>query len=182
MATQPVTSGSPRNNGATVLMGGNADVTPTPGRPHAVTNAPNAEILGAGRREQPRPQESAVLGNQKVISAGVWARMNPDEWVIRRVGETLAGGVATRVLKGGGSDFGQRRSIHFRNKRWTVHIVSWDYATGVPTFGVPKETEDDFGDDNAAGPAIPTRAIPGQLVELWTGKIPTSLEYEEKTG
>ena len=183
MSTQPVTSGGPRNNGGTVLGGGNVNTTPSIGQPaNAVTNAPGAQILGAGRREQPRPVESAVLGNQKVITAGIWARMNPEEWMIRRVAETLAGGVATRVLKSGGSDFGQRQSIHFLNSRWTVHILSWDYATGVPTYDVPKETEDQFGDDNAAGPVIPTRAVPGQLVELWTGKLPESLEYEAKTG
>jgi len=181
MSTQPVTSGAPRNNGATVLGGGAADVTPVLGQVHAVTNVPGKEILGAGRKPQPGPVEAAPW-NQKAVSAGLWAYLSPDNWVIRRVGEVLAGTVATRVLKSGGSDFGQRRSIHFLNTRWTVHILSWDYATGVPTFAAPKETNDDFGDDNAAGPAIPTRAIPGQLVELWTGKLPESLEYDAKTG
>ena len=181
MSTQAVTSGSSKNNGATVLMGGAADVTPSPGQPHAVTNTPNATILGAGRKPQPGPMEASAH-NQKAVPAGLWAYMAPDNWVIRRVGELLAGTVTTRVLKGGGSNFGQRRSIHYLNTRWTVHIDSWNYATGVPSYATPKETNDTFGNDNAAGPVIPTRAVPGQLVELETGKIPTSSTYEAKTG
>jgi len=162
-----------RDNGATVLMGGNIDSSAT------VTNAPNQSILGAGRVENSKPVESAYNGTTKSVVAGTFGVVTAGSYVVKggNITTNLAG-VAYRGLRGGGNPV-QHRSPNTLLTRTTVLIDSWDYATGAPTYNASNPSSDDF---DSGAYAEPTRALPGNLVIVDDGKTPTVVAYEEKTG
>lgn len=163
-----------RDNGATVLFGGNITGT------GAVTNAPNQAILGAGRRAQPKPVQSAHTGAVISNAAGTFAVLAAGHYVVKggNVTTQLAG-IAYRGLRGGGNQ-NQIRGIHTLWTRSTVLIDSWDYATGAATFNGGNPSSDDFDIDSAF--AEPTRALPGNLVTMEDGKTPKVSAYNAKTG
>jgi hypothetical protein len=163
-----------RDNGATVLMGGNIDSSPT------VTSAPGKAILGAGREPQPKPVKSAYVGTTHANAAGTFAVLAAGHYVVKggNVTTQLAG-VAYRGLRGAGNQ-NQIRGIHTLLTRKTVLIDSWDYAIGSATFNVGNPSDDDF---DAGSYAVPTRALPGNVVILDTGReVPTTTALPAKTG
>lgn len=140
-----------------------------------VTSAPGAEILisrsGGGAVV---PSATDTSGTAKALADGTFAYQAKDDFIIRRVSETINGS-ANDVLKSGCSNFG-RRSIHSATKRRTLVITSWSYITGKVT--ASSVTLTDFGADNAA---TPTKAIPGEFVFLETGLLPVQKDYDAKT-
>jgi|14BtaG_2_1085337.scaffolds.fasta_scaffold00598_10 hypothetical protein len=174
--TAGASHGTTRNNGATVLKGGDIDTSAT------VTNAPYEGIVSfRSGKHGGEPNESSSH-NQKAVSAGTWATMVAGSYVTRKIAETLAG-VANTVLLFGNSDYG-RRSIHYKTNRRSYQITDWSYITGARE-GVTT-SNDAFGDDHAA---TPTRAVPGELVYFdhapaASGSLAVPLydDYEEKTG
>ena len=177
----PAISANPqRDNGATVLYGGNITGT------GAVTNAPDMEIAGAGRKPQPKPVQSSYVGATIANSSGSFAVLTAGHYVVKggNVTTQLAG-VAYRGLRGGGNQ-NQIRGIHTLLTRNTVLITSWNYATGEATFAGGNPSSDNFDAGVAAGGSssyvIPTRVLPGNLVMMEDGKTPKVSAYNSKTG
>jgi len=164
-----------RDNGATVLMGGAIDSSAT------VTNAPDLAITGAGRRAQPKPVESAQVGTTKSVTAGTFAKLAAGQYIVKGGNiTTVLAGVAYRGLRGAGNQ-NQIRGIHTLLTRKTVLIDSWDYATGAATLSGSNPSDDDFDIDGDY--AIPTRALPGNVITLPTGReTPTTTALPAKTG
>jgi hypothetical protein len=172
----PAISANPqRDNGATVLMGGNIDSTPT------VTSAPDTAITGAGRKAQPKPVESAYVGTTNANSSGTFAVLAAGHYVAKGGNiTTQLAGVAYRGLRGAGNQ-NQVRGIHTLLTRKTVLIDSWNYATGEPTFNAGNPSSDDF--DINSSYQVSTRALPGNVVILDTGReTPTTTALPAKTG
>jgi len=171
-----ITANPVRDNGATVLMGGNIDSNSA-----TVTQSLGKEITGAGRKAQPGPVASAHTGAQKSNSAGTFAVLAAGHYVMKGGNiTTQLAGVAYRGLRGGGNQ-NQIRGIHFLFTRKTVLIDSWDYATGAATFNLNNPSDDDF--DINGSHAVPTRALPGNVVTLPTGReTPTTTALPAKTG
>jgi len=174
--TAGASHGGTRNDGATVVKGGNVDSSLT------VSNVPYTSVLDAHSHGHGSAPSEASSWNQKAVSAGTWAQMVAGSYVLRKVTTTLAG-VANTTLLFGNSDYG-RNSIHVKTTRRSYHITSWDYVTGVATKGA--DTNDSFNDDHAA---TPTRAVPGEYTFTdhaipLSGAlaVPLSGDYEAKTG
>jgi hypothetical protein len=167
-----ITANPLRDNGATVIMGGNIDSTPT------VTQALAQTITGAGKRQPTGVYESAYTGATNANSGGTFAKLAAGQYVMKggNVTTQLAG-VAYRGLRGAGNQ-NQIRGIHTLLTRSTVLIDSWDYATGTPTYNVGNPSSDDF--DINSSYAAPTRALPGNLVMIDDGKSTTVVAYAGK--
>jgi len=175
MWDKAITANPVRDNGATVLMGGAIDALPV------VTNAPGKSITGAGREGQPGPIESAYTGATTSNPSGTFAKLTADQWVMKggNVTTQLAG-VAYRGLRGAGNQV-QSVGIHTLLTRKTVLIDSWDYATGAATFNIGNPNDDDF--DISGTYTTPTRALPGNVITLPTGRdVPTTTALPAKTG
>lgn len=175
VAGQPI-----KNNGTTVLGGGNAVTT---GRLPNVTknvsilaNLTNDHRYGSHPVLAVSPTSSGNLGTIKAVSAGTFGKQTSGQYMARLLGTKIAG-VNTSVLKSGASDFGVRKPIPRLEKTQYVGITSWDYVTGRATFSVNKGVSESFGTDNAARP---TNAVPGKLV-FFTGKpVPSATSYAAK--
>lgn len=168
-----ITANDYQNCGGTVLLGGNAT---TSGATPAVSNVLGKGSLNyhSGRYGASVPVYSATSGNKKAVSAGNWAKMVANQYVIKGYCSYL-GGVANTKLNSSVGAGNIHKSIHAKTTRVTVHITSWNYATGVATKGA--NTTDDFGADNAA---TPTASVPGELTYLVTGLTPTQTDYEAR--
>jgi len=170
-----ITANPTRDNGATVLMGGAIDSSKT------VTNAPAQDITGAGKKQPTGVYQSAHTGADTANSSGTFAVMAAGHYVVKggNITSQLAG-IAYRGLRGGGNQ-NQIRGIHFLFTRKTVLIDSWDYATGAATFNAGNPSDDDF--DINSSHAVPTRALPGNVITLPTGReVPTTTALPAKTG
>jgi len=170
-----VSANPTRDNGATVLMGGNIDSSPV------VTNAPAQAVTGAGKKQPTGVYESAYTGATNANSSGTFAVLAPGHYVMKGGGVTSQlAGVAYTGLRGAGNQ-NQIRGIHTLLTRKTVLITSWDYATGVATPAGGNPSSDDF--DINGSYAIPTRAVPGNVITLPTGReTPTTTALPAKTG
>ncbi len=177
MATTTAISANPtRNNGATVLFGGNANTT---GVKPNVTNAPFLSVVGptADLLFQSGTAQGVIFAK----SAGTFGKLTPGSYIAKRMTTTLAG-IADTTLLTGGADFANRRSINYNESNYTLHAVSssWNYVTGAFLYNPPPVSNDSYGTDDAARP---TRAIPGELqYSEGTGPIPTQKDYSAKTG
>lgn len=189
-----------RNNGATVLYGGNINSQGLPTLVPSVTNAPSPIIMDWHSGINGAIVVSGVVhGNTSAFGGGVqvspcrsdgtFAKMKPLAWIMYRAGTTVAGIPATNFqsnfLNTATADT-HRMSVHLMTKFRTQHYVQtgWSYVTGRPLNTVPV-TQDNFGNDVAA---TPTRAIPGFLVYYSYGparrqtlSIPTTQNYIPKT-
>jgi len=188
MAQQKAISANPyRDNGATVIKGGNIDSTNT------VTTAPSvSEILNAEDRygskvaEAVSPDSSGNLGTIKANSSATFAyQMVEGEYVAKIIGTKIAG-ITNTVLRSGAGDFGHRRPIARWEGYYRLNITDWSYTTGAATYG---GSEGDqvvpTGIDATTGPGVyeaanPTWAIPGELVYMIKGSLPTQDDYKSK--
>ena len=155
----------------------------------------------------PQLLSAGAYTTQKAVSGGTYAftpaakdRTSSDpQFVMMRVAVTLSGASNT-VLQSGAGDF-NRRSIHssqtqFGAKtltKWAANQFSWvgvasqrhNWISGVPAtlattffWDITDGNASDLADDDA----LPTLAVPGELVYLETGKTPTQDDYNAKTG
>lgn len=174
-----ITANAYKNNSATILFGNRAT-----GATNA-TNTPGLTLVGYGARV---PGAKVVTNyTQKSISGGVFAGMERGYYIMMR-NQTRVAGTALTVLQSGAGDFAQKRSINWTIKQRSYLVVTtgWNYVTGR-LLGTPTAQQDKFdeGTFNGTGndlAATPTRAIPGRLVYLQTGKNATAASYEDKTG
>lgn len=139
-----------------------------------LTSATVAAIACGSKDVNKVPAETATSGTDQVDSGGTWAQIGQILTKTPGVTTSLAGQAKTGI--GPGNPI-QAHSIHAVVSRRTVHITSWNYATGVATKG--NNTVDAFGDDHAS---TPTRAIPGELVYTTGAPLPTMDDYKAITG
>jgi hypothetical protein len=174
-----------KNNGATVVKGGAADTTGTTVNGPNATNVPYSAVVTrpaaspwGSKVQNPETDATIAAGTDtaatyKPLSAGNFATQSTTSWLMRGAGamSTLAG-VANTILNCPAAYRGRKHSIHRNESRRTIQISSWDYATGAAT--ISSVTEDSFGEDHAARP---TQDIPGEMVYLVSGNVPTQHDY-----
>jgi hypothetical protein len=155
--TTAIEANAVNNNGSTLMGGGNTT---------------NANVsLGVTKQELPSViNPTNTSGTARILSCGIFEYNTPASEVLALGLCDSINGSATNVIRFTGypSDQDQDSILNIDSRR-TMHITSWDYATGVATKG--DNTTDDFGTDNAA--AL-TAAVPGNIVILETGKTPTT--------
>jgi hypothetical protein len=197
MATTTISGSTTRNNGATVLNGGNVDST------NAVTNsdtlmdvlhkagAYGGKVLAStGTKFKPgvtTSKGSGTLAYQPAAS---------DPQFLLRGYSTKVNNVSNTILQSGSSDKAGRRAINPLTKTHnygTGHAdYSIDYATGILTKGgsagthygaVKNYVQADDGTTAATDDAAtPTRAIPGELVYMYGALTPKQDDYKAKNG
>jgi len=189
MATTAAKSagGSKKNDGATILWAGNV---PTTSR---VTNAPGLSFMirsGVGENVAAGPDTDATInagtakyGTYKPVSAGTFNAQRAGQYIIPLV-TTLIAGVANTTLQSGAGDFGRNSINRIKDIRITyLYQFQWaqlgnNIGSGVTITATVKNTVNDtLGTDVAA---TPTRALPGQLVYIETGKTPTTSNYKAR--
>ena len=172
MATTTISGSGTRNRGGTVLNAGNVS------RPYwdnlsLRTAALNATVLTTG------PISGVATGNVKCYGPGTFTYQNSDEFVIRGVSNKLSG-VTTSIVRIPGSDY-QRKSVHTFKSDTRWHITGWNYVTGAPTYGGSRGAAvytKNMSDANLTnGEALPTRAIPGELVYRTGAPLPVQDDY-----
>jgi hypothetical protein len=201
----PSTAANRKNNGATVLHGGNVDTTgpitrdlslseTTDGNSIGTSHSKITEIGGSGASTTDR------RGITKAVSAGTLAfTPSSTQWLM--VGGNVAttiGGVANTVLVGGNTDFdGQattRDNIHQTvstymlgsgNGTFDVYAIPSTENTPGYTKGGDAGSKRFFVAPSGAGDvtatddaAVPTRSVPGELTYLQGGKDPVTDEYK----
>lgn len=206
--TKGNTSNPYKNNGGSVVMGGNANLSSGP-----ITNVPSvANIVGFGARASSTvpgavtnaqiSQHSSVpvtKASYKTYSAGEYARMRPGYYLARTYTNVLAG-VANTTFNCPGSDSGFRDAIHKPSRVRSTKLTgfTWASPSGNNVHGEPKQsvaytfTESDqnlnlggtIGTPNSLGPddaANPTRALPGEFAFIQDGKTVSQKDYPART-
>jgi hypothetical protein len=160
MSTQAAISGNAtKNNSSAILYGGNLSVEKT----FDLGN----NTQGGGSVV---PSATATSGTDTALDSGEFAHQTVDQVIAIRSATSFAGIANTALLSGAGNS--GRKSVNSLNSRRTVHITSWNYATGVATKG--SNTTDSFGADYAADDNL---AAPGFIVVMSTGKDATVENY-----
>jgi hypothetical protein len=121
-------------------------------------------------------------GVAKGVAAGRLNKVTEGEYIIRRHSSTISG-VANTSLRSGGSDTGQRDSIHFtetgRKTFLTGISKTRDSEGNILTTYTRSTSATTFATDNVAHP---TRATPGRLVIKQPKPVPVASSYSKKTG
>lgn len=174
-----------RDNGATVVFGGNIDSSAT------VTNAPDTLVItrppvwNYGSRV---PDASSTSGTQKAID-GTFAKMAAGNYIIKASNQDQIAGTTVALLRTPANVIATYRksAVRMRFQIRTIIISAWDYATGTPTItSVGADTV--LGADGTAlqnyryadDAANPTLAVPGELTfGLQPG--PVDEEYAART-
>ena len=149
----------------------------------AITNAgtiasKSVNVLLGKTKELGTPQLSTGMeGLHKSVSGGNFAKLIPGEYIIRRVSGKIAG-VSNTAMLSGGSDHGQRRSIHYKENIATTFLtaLSWTAGANGPTYSYTKSTTTaSVGTDGAARQGWGT---PGEITYLASGKTPTNADLD----
>ena len=188
MATQAVTSGSKKNNGATVL-GINSATTTTAGSPvtqtfeikaNAISETPDAGygakvVALTGSKWKPGIQTSKGSG-----SLAYQPKANDPQFLIRGYASKI-NNVASTLLTFPGSETGERVAIHDLATTRRIDITSINYSTGIATDGGNAGDSVPFNADHAA---TPTRAVPGEftILEDFVTFTNNNKDYPAKTG
>jgi|TARA_B100000029_G_scaffold454121_1_gene480408 hypothetical protein len=184
MATTTISGSTTRNNGATVLNGGDVDTTNT------VTNAVALRSNLDGSPAAYGTKVIAITGVQTSKGSGAIAyqpEAGDPQFLIRGY-STKVNNVSNTVLQSGGSEKAGRRAINALAKTHRYHITSINYVTGQATKGGSAGDVSNFvqtGDGSTAASddaANPTRAIPGELVYMHGALTPKQDDYKAKTG
>ncbi len=196
MPTTTISGSTTRNNGATVLNGGNVDSSNTVTNTDTlmdVLNSGNGTSGGAGTYGS---QVRAVTGTkwkpgiQSAKGSGALAYQpgsNDPQFLIRGY-STKVNNVSNTVLQSGASDKSGRRAINPIVKTHDYNITSINYVTGIATKHGSAGAVKNFvqtGDGSTAASddaANPTRAIPGELVYMHGSLTPKQDDYKAKTG
>lgn len=190
MATTTAISGQPqKNNGGTVLQAGNTDssvVIDLSLSSNASTTPNGSKVIQSA---------TSNIGTMKPISGGNFANtMTSGKFIVRGLtGQSIAGVALSGI---GNIKIAAEQNGNYSIKRWSqyerLHITSWDYVTGAATKGgsagdatyfaaVDGSTVNSNALSKAADDAAnPTKAVPGELVYMTTGVLPTQDEYEAR--
>lgn len=204
----PSTAANRKNNGGTVLQGGNVDTT------GFVTNNFTMQEATAGNAAEDIYGSKVVandgtgasttdrVGVKKAVSGGTLAfTPNATQWIMKGGNvSTTIGGVANTVLVGGDTDFdGQAATrdniqqnlatymLGSGNGTFDVMAVSSTELTPGYTKGGDAGSKRFFVAPSGAGDvtavdnaAAPTRAVPGELTYLQGGADPVTDEYQAR--
>ena len=164
MATTKIDSSSAiKNNGGTVVLGGNANTN------GSITNVPDGNILGPNVSPLKHAYgPSALTGTAKAVSAGDFGINNSLVILGGHIIDELAG-VSNDAIVTPAADIA-RESVNTITNRITVLIDSWDYATGVPTYNSSNPSSDSFGTDYAT-------SNPGKLTFSYGAPTPERTTY-----
>ena len=191
MATTTISGSTTRNNGATVLGGGNIDTST-----NTVSSAPSLKSF--------LDNHSHVVGSRVLASTGTkWKHgitssksggsmayqptKEDTQFLIRHVASKV-NNTSNTVLYSGASDKAGRRAINHLAKNHRYHITSINYVTGIATKGGSAGNVFNYvqaGDGSTAATddaANPSRAIPGELVYMYGALTPKQDDYKAKTG
>jgi len=193
MASQKVIGGNPtRNDGGTVVKAGNNDgsvVTKTLNvndlaKSHEVYGSQVVENVGVSNGT------SDPAGVGKALSGGTFAftPAHGADFLLHMAGPNAANvnGSASTVLAVGGHKTDRYDGIMELNSTRDRGTMTYNVLAAPSTAVVPGRTitgggvERAFGDDDAAGPVIPSRSVPGELVYMQGGKTPVQDEYKAK--
>lgn len=176
MATQNVISANAqKNDGATVLYGGNVDSTNT------VTNAPDKSVVGAGPSLDTLPKVAVTGSLATPLSAGVFNSMEAGEYVALKSGDRIAQTTVNLLQKGAAAKDGVDDIHEIQTMRVSfLHSLTWTSdQDGQPSYSFTvNQANSDFNQDHAANP---TAAIPGELVYLQGAKTPKQDDYKART-
>ena len=175
-----ITANPLRDNGATVLMGGNISTATS-----TVTNAPDLAITGAGKMQPSGVVKSAYTGATHSVALGDFAKQTAGRYIVKGGNITAyLAGIAYRGLRGAGNQNQNSggNASRLQLARETIVITSWNYATGVATKAA--NNADSFTTVNGGGTyVVPTRALPGNVITLPTGReTPTTTALPAKVG
>jgi hypothetical protein len=161
MSTTTAVSGQPvKNNNSTVMAAGTLS---------ALKN------VSLGNNKSTRNKviaPTATSGTDLILDSGIFAYDATNSEVITLGATSKINGSANDVIRFTAADDSHRRNVHNITSVRTMHITSWNYATGVATKSA--NTTDSFGVDYEANI---NKNVPGYLVILETGKNATSKSY-----
>ena len=185
MTTQAAVSGNPyKNNGGTVIKGGNA--TTTTGSPFtsnkslidmAVVTPYGSQIaLSSGSTGS-----SGNVGTFKSLTSGTFAyRMVAGRYIMKRA-TAFVNGSASTFLTSGASESAERTMnpavLETGRTLGSGATASFDVFTGTLTKGGNYGGSMSWGTDNEARP---TNAVPGELAYKTSAKLPVADEYAPK--
>ena len=163
-------SGGVKNNGGTVLYGGNI----TNNGP--ITQAPSTSILGFRSGLTTGPFVGVANGVSKSI-AGTFAKMAAGKYILMGFTSQIAGN--TNTMLNSPANFGPHLSENRAQStvRTTRYVTTggWNYVTGQ---GInPTVFTDDIKSETYPG----TYAIPGRITYLSSGKSPVTKSYAART-
>ena len=191
-----------KNNGATVVWGGNADTTT--GLTPAVTNVPDTVVTTdpgyVTRQRVPNPESDAAIaagsdtsGTYKPLSAGSFAIMSEGVYVIKAGPDRVLAGVSNVGIGKAANPIAtyRKHSIRSRYNIRTIIISDWSYTTGAATItsadaqmasGIDGTIYANLRliDHEASAAQSPTLAIPGELCYA-LGDGPQTDEYQART-
>lgn len=179
MATTTVSGSGKRNDGGTILHAGNIASS----RWDNLTLAVNTDRFHYGSKLP--DSGNSRLGTHAIYSGGNYATPQV-------AGNYIGFFINNRTLAGVAKDFLKNPSAgNFHQpipKKETARRLdedSWDYVTGTVTKGGNEGVSYDMlnpigGGSSADSAANPTNAVPGELVYMVTGKIPTQDDYEAR--
>jgi hypothetical protein len=182
ITTKPVSSASIKNDGGTVVMGGNKAAN------SRITNAPHSQIVAFPIIGQAIGSKITTASNilKKALSSGNLATMTAGKYVMTWLSNTLAGVPTTQLKSPSNRNINNLRSIHKIESIWTTRSVlaGWSYKGKYLT--APTVAEDVFkaldgNTNNIDNAANPTRALPGELVFRDGSAEPKKLDYNERT-
>jgi len=191
MATTTISGSTTRNNGATVLGGGNIDTST-----NTVSSAPSLKSFLDNHSHVVGSRVLAVTGTKwkpgitSSKSGGSMAYQPTKEdpqFLIRHVASKV-NNASNTVLYSGASHKAGRRAINHLAKNHRYHITSINYVTGIATKGGSAGNAFNYvqaGDGSTAATddaANPSRAIPGELVYMYGALTPKQDDYKAKTG
>ena len=193
MSSQAVTSGGPVNNGATIKKAGNINTTTGPVTVSRslmddakTTQYGSKVVLSSGSTGS-----SGNIGTANAFTNFAY-QMVAGRYIMKK-NTAYVNGSANTLLNSCAGDFGIRRPIpRLETTRAMGSGVgtSWDYETGAITKGARAGEEINFIDPMTAGGATastdaaanPTDAVPGELSYKTGAKLPTTDEYQPRTG
>jgi len=189
MATTVAVSGQPqKNDGGTILQAGNIGANSPVSTLTLATNA--SESQNGSKVIQ---SATSNIGTMKPISGGAFAKMTAGKYIVRGLtGQSIAGVALSGI---GNIKISADQDGNYSIKRWgqyeRLHITSWNYSTGVATYGgnsgdpvylsaVDGTVVDSANKQTIDEAANPTKAIPGELVYMTTGLLPTQANYSAR--
>lgn len=125
---------------------------------------------------------SATAGVYKMVARN-FASMEENEYVVKLVGTKIAGTADSNVTTPNGYR-GSVKALKYARGTRRLDITSWDAVTGAATYGANKgvlATYRDKAGNTLEHEALPTNAVPGQLVYHYGTNPPKDDQYKART-
>lgn len=174
--SKPLSGNAINHNGATLYNAGNLTNSEAVTKNVTPTEDDHGRATGG---IQAVANESA-----KVISAGPFANQEAGEYIATTIGDKIAGQTDTFLVSSTSHAAGQKAQ-NLNNRQERLHITSWDYATGVATYGSGRglvmNNFDPESNTYNTGEPLPTKAIPGRFTYYDGSSTPINDTYNAET-